>query len=204
MSRGDPKFPPANLAARNLANHAKLLKGQYWRISHKNAPLIDWSDNAESRFSHPSLPCKVLYFASLKVTAFWERFGEDLRDQDPSTRAISEHLLAERVWKMLRCVSSLRVIDLTDPATIREIGADGATFLGLYPFTQQWTKALMDHPFAIDGLIYSSRLNTPKKCVALFERSHSAAALKVSVKDPHPIDDPIILEILTKERISLV
>jgi hypothetical protein len=204
MSRGDPTPPPADLAERDLGDRIRLLRGAYWRFSHRNAPLIDWSDGAGARFSNPDLPCKVLYLAPFKVTAFWERFGEDLRDQDLTTRAISERILADRVWKAVRVKTGLRIVDLTDNPTLRYLGADGATFFAAYEFTQRWAGALMSHPAAIDGIVYGSRLNPPKKCVALFERAHSATALKISVRPPLPLDDPVILRILARERIRLV
>lgn len=204
MSRGDPKSLPANLHTRSLDAQMRGLSGLFWRLSIRGSASIDWSDRAVGRFSHPALPCKVLYFASLKSTAFWERFGDELLDQDASTRAISEPMLAARAWKTVKVGPGLRVINLTDAATLRTIGADGATFSAPYACTQRWAAALMAHPAAIDGIIYGSRLNPPKKCVALFERPHSAASLKVQVRAPAPIDDPAILGLLAKERIRLV
>jgi hypothetical protein len=140
----------------------------------------------------------------MKSTSFWERFGEELRDQDPASRAISEELLRERVWKKVRCSTKLRLLNLTDPGTLRAIGADGATFFAPYEFTQKWAGAFMDHPILIDGLVYGSRLNTPKKCVALFKRAATTALIKVDVVKPVPIDDPEVLGILIREQITLV
>ena len=204
MSRGEPKVPPANLNTRSLDAQVRSLSGVFWRLSLRGSARVDWSDRAGGRFSNPALPCRVFYFASLKSTALWERFGDDLLDQDGSTRAISEPLLAARVWKTVLVGPGLRVLNLTDAAALRTIGADGATFSAHYECTQRWAAGLMAHPAAIDGVIYASRLNPPKKCVALFERPHSAASLKVQVRAPAPIDDPVILALLAKERIRLM
>ena len=205
MSRGDPNLPPANLAKRSLAPHTKLIRGLYWRISHQAAPLVDWSSST-GRFSDPSLPLRVLYFSAYKETSFRERFGQELRDQDPDTRALSEAMLSERVWKTIAPTksSSLRVIDLTNLPTLQKIGADGATFMAAYSFTHAWAQELMNHPDAIDGIVYRSRLFSQKKCVALFERSISEAAIRMQTVSPRPIDDPIVVRILSRESVRLV
>ena len=203
MSRGDPRFPPPDLNRRNLGGLLVRPAITYWRISHKDAPLVDWSDNAESRFSNPTLPFKVLYFSEQKPTAFWERFGEDLRDQDPAYRALSDKLLRERVWKDVACSSKIQLLNLTDSDTLREISADASTFLAPYTYTQSWADALMKHPVTIDGLIYASRLDTPSKCVALFSRI-DPTMIHVRQDGLLPIDDPIIMGILSKENIQLV
>jgi hypothetical protein len=206
--RGDAKPPPADLAGRDLGLHVVFVDTSGWRISHEEAPLVDWSASAEARFSHPDLPFKVLYLGMSKETCFWERFGEEIRDQAPGARAISRKLLAERVWKTWKIDGddALRCLDLTDMTTLRAMGADAATFLSSYGITQAWSKALMEHPAGIDGLVYASRLNAPDRCHAIFARPPLAAnptLFALAVSAVRPIDDPELLALLLRENIGL-
>ncbi len=204
MSRGDPRLPPADLAERDLRPHFITLSGSYWRICHPEAPELDWSASDGARFSSPALPCRVLYLSESKATAFWECFGEDLLDQLPDVRALPRRLLAERTWKTVNVTPSLEVLDLTDSATLRTLGADAATFLAPYVITQRWAGALMAHPAQIGGLAYASRLDTPGRCAALFERPKSALGLSVTPSPPGLINDPVVLGILANAGISLL
>lgn len=204
MGRGDPRLPPGDLAARKLDGVIRPLFGKFWRISRAGDPLIDWSGKPGARFSHPSLPNRVLYVSPRKATAFWERFGDEILDQMPGSCAISERLLSERIWKTVTVTARLRALDLTDVATLRRIGADGATFLAPYPITRQWAACFMTHPSAIDAVLYASRLDSRQKCVAIFERPNTVAALGVRQSGPPPVDDSEVLSILAKHGVSLV
>lgn len=201
--------PPAALGSRDLSAHIVPFTETLLRISHENAPLLDWSDSAESRFSHPLLPYKVLYLAGRKDTCFWERFGHEIRDQVPTARALTLKTLAERVWKTftIEARHNLRCLDLTDADTLRAIGADGATFAGPYAVTQAWAGALMAHPCRIEALIYESRLDKPQKCLAVFQHPRYATVpdlFSAQIDALRPIDDPALLALLIRERISLL
>lgn len=209
MRRGTPRPPPTDLAARSLEDRLVAVHGEFWRISHEQAPLLDWSDNGEARFSRPGLSCKVLYLARTKETAFWERFGEELRDQPPDLRALSAKVLAERVWKTCRVDSAraFRCLDLRKSKTLRRLGADGATFFAPYTITQSWSAALMAHPAKLDGLVYTSRLDMPETCLALFSRPHLTATPGPFTVTPSPVrllDDPELLALLVREKIALI
>lgn len=66
--------------------------------------------------------------------------------------------------------NAARCLDLRDTETLRRLGDDGATFLATYDVTQAWAGALLGHPAGIDGLVYTSWLNTRESCLALFGR----------------------------------
>jgi len=169
--------------------------------------LLDWSDSDGARFSHPTFPFKVLYLGPDKMTCFWERFGQELLDQNPADRALSEKEVAERVWKQVTISAdpALRLLDLRDARVQRQLGADAATFLAAYEVTQAWALALMTHPANIQGIIYNSRLNAPNHCVALFDRVAVApgakSPLKARVLALKPIDDASFLRELIREGI---
>jgi hypothetical protein len=207
--RGNAKPPPADLAGRDLSDLIVEPRLSGWRISHGKAPLLDWSDNEEARFSRPDLPFKVLYLGMTKETCFWERFGEEIRDQALGSRALSERILAERVWKTwtVGARDRLRCLDLTKAETLRRLGADGSTFLSHYGITQARSKALMEHPAEIEGLIYNSRLNTPGPCLAIFDRPRLAAKpdlFSMAVSGVRPVADPELLALLLREQIALL
>ncbi len=207
--RGTPARPPADLSSRDLTDRLVDVAGEFVRISHEKAPLLDWSDSDGARFSKPGLPCTVLYMANTKETCFWERFGEEIRDQPLDKRGISAKLLAERVWKSITIPpgNAARCLDLRDAETLRRIGADGGTFLATYDVTQAWAAALMGHPTGIDGLVYTSRLNTPESCVALFGRPRFLATpspVGAAVLPVRPLDDPELLTLLARERIAVL
>jgi hypothetical protein len=66
---------------------------------------------------------------------------------------------------------SLRVVDVTNAASLRAMGADGATFLADYTITQRWAQALMRHAAGIEGILYRSRLDNDQRCLAAFGRA---------------------------------
>jgi hypothetical protein len=168
MARGDPRLPPADLAARELP--VITCAGIYWRFTHEKAPAVEWDSRATSRFSHPDHPCPVLYLGDHRFVGFWERFGDDLLDMRPSHRAIARMLIEERVWKRFKVTESLRMLDVRSPEALRAISADDGTFRSSYAITQPWGRALMEHPAELDGLIYQSRLDPPHHCLAIFGR----------------------------------
>jgi hypothetical protein len=141
------------------------------------------------------------------MTCFWERFGQELLDQNPADRALSEKEVAERVWKQVTISANpaLRLLDLRETRVQRQLGADAATFLATYDVTQAWALALMKHPANLQGIIYNSRLNAPKHCIALFDRPAvvpgTKSPLKARVLALRPIDDAFFLRELVREGI---
>ena len=175
--RGSPQLPAGDFAQRPLP----LLeaRGEFYRCAAVKRPWLDWNARATSRFSHPTLPYPVLYLTEDKFTGFWECFGDELNDQPPGQKALSANRhLASRQWLRFEIAPALRVIDTTQPDTLRALGADGATFLAEYAVTRQWAEALMRHPAQIDGFYYRSRLDSGQRCLAVFGRAHLLHARK--------------------------
>ncbi len=123
-------------------------------------------------------------------------------DRDPEYRTISEAAYNSRVIVGFTLAADLEYIDLTVPSVLRELGADGAVFGSPYATTQVWANALMRHPSSPAGLIYESRLNPGKKCLALFERP--GVETKVTAEILHPMaDDPEVRVAMIRERIGV-
>lgn len=203
--RGTPFPPPADFASRTLP----LAKagGIFYRCAVGTRPLLDWDARPTSRFSHPALPFPVLYLAADKLTGFWECFGDELNDQPQGQKALSlTHQLAPRRWIRFQIAPSLRVVDTTAPESLRELGADGATFLAEYATTQRWAEALMQHPAELDGFYYRSRLESDKRCLAVFGRPalrQTKTRLRAR-KDGSLLEDLDLLLLLAKEGVALL
>lgn len=208
VSRGNPRPPPPGLGRRDLQRFLVPLEGDFWRLAHEKAPLLDYSDSAESRFGGPTLPTKVLYIAERKETCFWERFGQALLDQEPNFRGLPSRMLTERVWKKIgiKRAAGIQCLDLTQVGALRAMSADVATFLAPYPITHAWAEELMKHPSGIGCLRYQSRLDNPSTCLALFERAAPAVTpnFQAAVDPLRPSDDPEIVGLLLREGISLL
>jgi hypothetical protein len=171
LTRGTPRPPPTDFATRTLP--AIRASGVFFRCANTSRPLVDWDARDTSRFSGPSLLFPVLYLSERKLTGFWECFGDELNDQPEGEKALYRKThLEPRHWFRFNIKRSLRVIDATDVATLRAIGADAGTFLAGYAITQKWADALMQHPTKLDGFYYSSRLDGGRRCLAVFGRPH--------------------------------
>ena len=168
-SRGQPRLPPDDLSTRSLG---LITPSRRWvRCACVDRPsLFDWDGRDTARFGGENCRYRCLYLASNPVTSFWEAFGEDLLDLHPDDRRISHDELASRQIVGFTLREDLRVFDATNPSALRKISADGSTFGAAYTFTQRWAAALMSHPDAPDGIVYPSRLNSPDRCLALFEK----------------------------------
>jgi hypothetical protein len=205
LTRGKPKPPPADFKRRTLPTLSA--KGTYYRCAAKTRPLVDWDSRDTSRFSHPSLPFPVLYLSGDKLTGFWECFGDELNDQPQEDKALykSEHL-EPRQWVRFQIGLKLHVIDITDVATLRKIGADAGTFLADYTITLQWAKQLMEHPAHLDGFFYSSRLDGGRRCLAVFGRPplfNSPATFQAKSEGPL-LEDLDLLLFLAREKVSII
>jgi hypothetical protein len=77
--------------------------------------------------------------------------------------------LKNRCLAELKAARTLRLVDLTQSGTLFRLGADARLFSGDHTISQAWSKALYDHPFNIDGLLYPSRLDPARHALALFE-----------------------------------
>ncbi len=167
-ARGEPRRPPAWLKDRELPCVALDLA--WFRCAPPSRPRLDWDNRPTSRFSGSDLPFRTLYLAEDTPTGFWECFGDDLLDRAPDTRSIPERTYRLRIVVQFGVPTGLRLLNVMDARTLRAIGADGATFKSAYTITQPWADAIMRHPRSPDGIIYESRLNNGRRCLALFEK----------------------------------
>jgi hypothetical protein len=203
--RGLPRPPPADFAARTLP--IVRASGVFYRCAAKSRPLVDLDARDTSRFSHPSMPFPVLYLAKDKLTSFWECFGDELNDQPEEDKALYEKAhLGPRQWVRFNLRPPLRVIDVTNVTTLRRMGADASTFLAEYVVTQKWADALMRHPAKLDGFYYGSRLDSGKRCLAVFGRPslHAAPARLGAKTNGALLEDLEFLAFIARRGVSVI
>ena len=78
---------------------------------------------------------------------------------------------------MERCIARietgrrLRLVNLTDGASLARLGADARLWTGDYALSQAWSLALWNHPEQADGLLYRARHAPDRLAVAIFDRA---------------------------------
>lgn len=152
------------------------------------------------RFDAPDASFGVLYAAFDVATAFAETVLRDKAQLAPAgVRVPLDYVeIAGRcVVAMTHGVEhrALRLIKLYDEGLAAARIDNRISSLDEYSQTQQWAKALHDHPLLGDGIIYMSRYMGARKSVVLFERCHAAIAagpatpLLAHADFPHLVDD---------------
>ena len=171
--------------------------------------VLDWDSRDGSRFSHLDHPFKVLYLADNEETAFWEVFGEKIEDMPSDNRALSVKAdLDSREWVDFTIDPALRLIDVTDEATLHALRSNASTWLAPYKYCQAWARAIMDHPQKIDGFVYQAcRRGATARCLALFSRPEETTMgsfVRGARRTPSQklSDDPVVDRILVQNEID--
>lgn len=167
---GPHPSPLRDIAERRLTI---LTTSQPWYRLHKRAraPLF-YGRSRQNRFDAPGGEYGVLYAGADAHCAFIETFGHTT-----GGRLISVHQLDLRLLTELQVTAPLRLADLTGTGLAR-LGADERLCAGDYSDSQEWSGALYDHPERPDGLVYRSRHDPSRICVAIYERA--APSLQVA------------------------
>jgi RES domain-containing protein len=148
----------------------ELTIGKLLRIGPARFPsLVYFSRATQYRFDAPDRSYGVMYAALEFKTCFAEVLLRDSLLTDPNP-TLFESDLAQLVVATLGPVRRrLRLARLLGP--MPNLGIDGQISTHHdYVVTQAWSKALHDHPASVDGLLFTSRMNSPALSVAIFER----------------------------------
>jgi hypothetical protein len=97
--------------------------------------------------------------------AFIETFGRDL-----SYRLVTHGELLSRALAKITLRRRLKMVDLTG-AGLATLGADARLCTGSYAVAQVWSAAFWSHPAEPDGLLWRSRFDPERFCVAVFNRA---------------------------------
>ncbi|WP_345840432.1 RES family NAD+ phosphorylase [Sphingomonas oligophenolica] len=112
----------------------------------------------------------VLYLGSSLKVCFLETILRDDRDGVVGDVEVEEKELDDRLYAEVRVRDSLRLLDLTGDGPVR-MGIPSDVLRGSQQaLARKWSVAFYDHPAAIDGILYPSRLNGQTN-LAIYDRS---------------------------------
>lgn len=188
--------PPADLDRRTLP--ITLLHAPLFRIHQSRYAALFFGKTGRYRFDAPNGRYGVLYAGSDEHCAFVETFGHSL-----DRRLVTMDELKSRDLSLLTANRALRLVDLTGSGLAR-IGADNRVCTGDYRLAQRWAFALWRHPDQPDGLVYRSRLDPARQCVAAFDRAQhvfTASSLGTLAEPRHRL---LLASLLDAYRIGLV
>jgi RES domain len=168
------KSPPSDLAERclRLVRVPEILS----RISRADVrdPFF-WSRLGRGRFDVPGGRYGVLYTAEDLETCVLEVFGD---------RWLNERVLATPALSKFEVLTfaarpAVRVVDLTGSA-LNKLGTDANLFASNeYVVTQEWSRQLMMHAQARDGIRCHSRKNPRKYNYAIYDTPLAKESLQV-------------------------
>jgi hypothetical protein len=125
-----------------------------------SSPLF-FSRQGIFRFDSDTAKWGVCYLAQDIPTAVMEVFADRIR----ARRLDYSELEEELVWK-ITVPHDLNLLQLAGP-TLTKIKATVQCFVSRYALSQEWGRALMNHPADLDGVIYTGR-QSGLPCLALF------------------------------------
>jgi len=170
------------------------------RVHSKDYPAVGFRVVTNHRFSHPASPGGLLYLGESLETCLWESFGDELPDNQDrlsASRWKSSHL------SRVQSKATFRICDLTDENVRLALGVDLSALL--HPdlaIPHEWGLAIQNHPSAVDGLRYLSRLNQ-QPSVVLFERPGASGKLWETLIGALP-DVIQATEFLVRKSIKLI
>jgi len=158
-----------------------------------------WSRLGRNRFDLPDGRYGVLYTAQDLETCVLEVFG----DRWLKERVLTVTSLPKFEVLTFAVRRELRVADLTGPA-LNRLGTDANLFASNdYALTQEWSRQLMIHVQARDGIRYHSRKNPRKHNYAVYDTTLAKASLLLLERRPLSAL-PELYTILDKYEVALI
>jgi hypothetical protein len=162
--------PPADLSSRVPELVTLPTGGNLHRFYSAAYEPIYFDRSDLGRFNAPDGSYGVLYAAQEIAGAFAETF---LRT--PGRTLVDAELLQRKGYVRLAAKRPLTLVRLAGPGLSR-IGATAEVPHGSLPYeiAQAWSKELLKHPLAFDGIAYHARHDDTELCFALYERAADA------------------------------
>ncbi len=131
-----------------------------------------------SRFSDPRRRVEanrfgVLYLGSSLKVCFLEAILRDQRDGVAGTFPLARTVLADREVAEIALTRDLRLINLRGDGPVRMGIPSDVAGGAKQTLARAWSVAFHEHPAAIDGIIYPSRLNGEHN-LAIYDRAVTA------------------------------
>jgi RES domain len=192
------KSPPADLGERRL----RLVRVPEILVRITRADVRDpffWSRLGRGRFDVPGGRYGVLYTAQDLETCVLEIFGGRwLKERVLAVSALSKFEVLTFATGRL-----MQVTDLTG-AALNRLGTDANLFASYdYVVTQEWSRQLMIHALARDGIRYHSRKNPRKHNYAVYDTRLAKESLQVLERRPLDVF-PELYTILDDYEVALI
>ena len=185
-------FPPADFPQRAPVTEVIDAGTTIFRFYKNGYGSTYFAMDRGGRLNAPDASYGVLYAAQSVNGAFAETF---LRD--PGHNRVDGSMLHSKGLVHLRATVDLRLASLFGPG-LANIGATAEVThsgVGEYDLSQDWSRALYDHPADFDGIAYRSRHDDNEICYAIFDR----AQRKIQVADEYPdLDRDEIWELIDR------
>ncbi len=167
------------------------------------APL-GFGKNA-TRFSDPRRRIEdnrvgVLYLGSTSKVCFLEAVLRDQRDGVVGEIEIEEAEITDRLYSEIAIGRALKLVDLRSDLPVK-MGIPSDVVRGrTQTLARKWSLAIYEHPAAVDGIIYPSRLSTEVN-LAVYDRAVS----KLTPRSTGPLEKAAnIGRLLTDFQVALV
>ena len=154
--------PPADFAGRELL--IRSIKDRLFRIHRKQYGAIFYGCTGSNRFDDPQQKFGVLYAGLDEYAAFIETHG-----QRTGANAVSESELRDRCLAAITPSRPLKLVDLTGRG-LAVMGADNRLAAADHDLARLWSRAVWEHPSQADGILFRSRHDPSRSCVAIFDR----------------------------------
>ncbi len=138
----------------------------WFRLHRADRSPLFFGRTGANRFDAPDGEFGVLYLGDSLHCCFVETYGRSDRGDH---RIVTRRELIERNFSEVEFTRSLRIVDLAG-AGLARLGADNRLATSDYFIAQRWSHALWSHPDLPDGLLYRSRHDPSRRCLALFDR----------------------------------
>jgi RES domain-containing protein len=190
--------PPGDFSRRKLTL-ARTPK-QVVRLAKIQYPdPIFWSKKGIYRFDSATAPYGVLYTARNLKGAIFEVWG----DRWFGTRYLGKEEVMEVNCYTISIQPSAKVANCTGN-NLSLLGTDSSLFATLdYRTSQEWGRALMNHPTKPEGLAYHARKNPNLTNFALFGRSETEEKVHV-IESIALIEHPDLFDILDELQVDLI
>jgi hypothetical protein len=188
-------LPPADFATRDLPIETVAAGSVFLRIHRTDLGPIHFGTSGDNRFDDPDGQYGVLYAAHSLEGAFAETCLREV-----GATLVPMMRLALRSVTRVEVTAELRLVALHGLGLAR-LGATAAVTSGMYDASQAWSRAIHDHPSAVDGMIYRSNHDNGELCVALFDCCHPRLAARAT--EPRISDRARLAALLDRYKIGL-